>query len=134
MPAYVNLDSIHRATTSAVAPAIWGDTVNDDLNVLYGDTAWTAVTFSGTWANFSTDVCHFLKSGNQVIVEGACMSGTINTAAFTLPAGYRPSQALNFGTVTNTGFGSIAITTGGVVTPATGGTGWFSVCCTFSVL
>ena len=34
MPTFTNLDSIHRASTGVVAPAAWGDQVNDDMNVL----------------------------------------------------------------------------------------------------
>jgi hypothetical protein len=54
-------------------------------------------------------------------------SGTMNTTAFTLPAGYRPGAQGIFGTNSNGGFGSVEISNAGAVTPTVGANGYVSL-------
>ena len=100
-----------------------------DLTFLYGDTAWTAVTYTNSWVDFGAGqtAVGFRLIGTRVVLRGTMKSGTINTAAFTLPVGYRPPAGLNFPAVSNALFGSIVIASTGVVTPATGSNVWFSL-------
>lgn len=123
-----------RTTGYTVTAADW-NIVEDDLLYLYGDTGWTTIsTFSGTWTAVAGTGVGYIRTGNVVSLRGMIQSGTINTAAFTLPVGYRPSTQLNFGTVANGAFGSIVISGAGVFTPATGATTNFSIACTFNVI
>src|SRR6204780_5697 len=104
---YTGLDSIHRASTGAVAPASWGDAVNDDTAFLYGDAAWTNITsFTNSWSA-SGSAPGYILSGRIVYLRGSMLGGTASSAAFTLPAGYRPTMTSwflvsNNGTITST--------------------------------
>lgn len=99
--------------------------------------AWTAPTFTGTWVNFggTNQVAQYRKVGDRVEIRGVIKTGTIATAAFTLPVGFRPpaNGDLTFATVSNALFGAITITAAGVVTPAVGSNVSFHLNCSFSV-
>jgi hypothetical protein len=45
--------------------------------------------------------------------------GTVNSAAFTLPPGYRPEKTLLFSVLSNATIGGVSISAAGVVTPIT---------------
>jgi hypothetical protein len=73
MPAYQDLDSIHRPSTSAVAPAAWGDGVNDNFAFLASSDA--AITSAGqtTTSTSFTDLATVgptitLETGTKAIV------------------------------------------------------------------
>lgn len=77
MATFTNLDTIHRATTGAVAPATWGDAVNDDMNVLNTSLRW----LSGASKNWSSaafivaDTVSFTAaSGGTVITFGTAFT------------------------------------------------------------
>jgi hypothetical protein len=92
--------------------------------------AWVAPTFAGTWANFGSGnlPAGYMKDANGFVhLRGAIATGTINTTAFTLPAGYRPSLNVNFACASNSAFGYLSITSAGVVNPAVGSNVWFSL-------
>lgn len=131
MATFTNPDSVHRASTGAIAPATWGDTVNDDINFLYGDTAWigaAGVTFTNGWVDFGgASPMGFRKVGTRIVMRGAVKSGTVNTAAFTMPTGYRPLTGTNFAVVSNGLFGYLIISTAGVVTPVSGSNAYFAL-------
>ena len=115
---FTNPDTVHRATAGATAPYQWGDTVNDDLNFLNGDTGWTnVVTFTNSWTSFQT--VRYILLGRVVYLDGVMSAGTAASAAFTLPAGYRPTAGNNFPCWTNSGVGVniVTVSTAGVVTP-----------------
>ena len=80
--------------------------IRDNSSFLYGDTAWTALSFVNSWVNAGStnELAHFRKIGNLVIVEGIIESGTAIIVA-TLPAGYRPLATIN---------GPATMTSGGV--------------------
>jgi hypothetical protein len=70
------------------------------------DTGWITVTsFSNSWASYGSGFePQYRKVGGIVYVQGTLASGTVgNVPAFTLPAGYRPSQLLNFPIATHDG-------------------------------
>lgn len=126
---WTNPDTVHRASTGVVAPATWGDTVNDDLNYLYGDQFFTAVTFTNSWSNFGGTFASagFRKVASRVVLRGLIKPGSLSTAAFTLPAGYRPPQDRTFfvfsGSIGSPAVGVVVITaSSGAVTPTAGAT------------
>ena len=96
--------------------------------------AWTAVTFAGTWVDFGApwQVAQYRRRGDDVQIRGAIKSGTINTAAFTLPAGFRPPADLAFTADAAGALGILTVTSAGVVTPLSGGTTFFTINCQFS--
>jgi hypothetical protein len=91
--------------------------------------------FQGTWVNYDTSLfqrARYWKDPMGIVhVEGLIKSGTINTTAFILPAGYRPGIALLFASDTNTGHGRLDVAATGNVLPVSGGTGYFTINCSF---
>jgi hypothetical protein len=130
---FVNPDSIHRASVGAIAPAVWGDTVNDDLNYLYGDAVWTDVAggaFLNSWVNVGSPYHNagYRKIGSTVFLRGQVIGGTFGvpsgaTAITILPPGYRPSANMIFPSVSNLLFGSLHVYTTGNVYASTGESG-----------
>ena len=90
--------------------------------------------FSNSWAwwgaGHTTPAFRKHPSG-LVEIKGLLAGGTINAAAFTLPAGYRPAVARIFAAVTDTGLGRLDINSIGTVVPVSGGTSFFSINCSF---
>jgi hypothetical protein len=82
--------------------------------------------FAGTWVAFDGRGAHFYKdAAGRVHLEGIIKSGTIGTAAFTLPDGYRPRLGTRgFAVDSNGGFGQVTVSTAGVVTPTVGNTAY----------
>ena len=110
-----------RSTGYVVTATDW-NIVEDDLSFLYGDTGWTnASGFTNSWTS-GVNTARFLKSGNFVKLGGVITGGTLNTAAFTLPVGYRPSQQVGFATSAGSAFALIEVNTSGTVVPAVGST------------
>lgn len=111
-----------RSTGYVVSAADW-NIVEDDLAFLYGDTAWTAVTaFANSWVNYGAPYysAAYRKVGTRVYVRGMIKSGTINTAAFTLPTGYRPASTAVFAVDSGGAFGVVGVDSSGNVTVSTG--------------
>lgn len=97
-----------------------------------GDRSWTAM--AGSLTNSWTDsgapelACAYKKEGNRrVYLRGSMKSGTITAAAFTLPAGYRPSARVRVACDSNGAFGECLITSAGVITPNVGSNAHFSL-------
>lgn len=123
-----------RATGYTPSSTDW-NIIEDDLTFLYGDTGWTNVsTFTNSWANFSTYTTRFRLIGNLVVIDGAVTGGTIGSPAFTLPAGYRPTQTQNFAAASNSLFGYFSVNTTGTVVPVAGSNVWFTLDCSFAVI
>lgn len=114
-----------------VAELLWVDTdesppaVTRDINMdtwhLVGNPGEPA--FTNSWVNYATGQvpAAFTKGPDgRVTLRGAVKSGTMNTAIFTLPAGYRPAYTHQFAVTASTGTaedpGIVEITTAGVVT------------------
>jgi hypothetical protein len=96
--------------------------VEANLAFLYGDAGWTAPAYTNSWVDFGAPnlTVAFRLVGNWVELRGTMKSGTINAAAFTLPAGYRPTATAQFAVPSNSLFGMVSITSAGVVTPVVG--------------
>lgn len=112
------------------------DAINAASAPRSGDTGWTSPTLGGGWSNYggSSQGARFRRVDGIVHIEGFILSGALNSAAFTLPTGCRPSGGtLVFAAPTNTGAGHFDIDAAGAVTPRSGGTGFFSISCSFEV-
>lgn len=84
-------------------------------------TTWTNISsFTNGWTNFGSGYVparYRLDALGFVHLEGLCKPGTNNTAAFTLPAGFRPGFTLLLGALSGgPGAGTITISTAGIVT------------------
>lgn len=114
----------------AVGEIVTAATVNtyvqQDLAYLYGDTTWTAPTFTNGWADYGAGYVSsgFRALGTRIVFRGLIKSGTLATSAFTLPVGYRPPSSIFWGVQTAGGIGQIVIASSGTVTPS-GGTNGF---------
>lgn len=84
-----------------------------------GDTNEPA--FTNSWQNFNTTLYHgagFRKLANgNVQLRGMISTGTLATAAFTLPAGYRPTKTIPLDVVSNSVMGKVDIDSAGQVVP-----------------
>lgn len=98
--------------------------VRDNTNFLFGDTAWTPLSYVNSWVNAGSpdEVGHFRKIGNLVIVEGTIQSGTAVTVC-TLPAGYRPQAQLGGAALVTGAIGYWLLTAAGVLSVQTVGGG-----------
>lgn len=109
-------------------------TVPTNGKLYAGDTAWHVIgaagepAFQGTWANDATrGPCQFRRlSTGLVLLEGHPNRNASGTVAFTLPAGYRPANKLNFPTLPLTAAvpavsPDVLIDTNGDVYPNSGG-------------
>ena len=86
--------------------------------------------FTNSWVNFGAGhetAAYRIEPSGIVRFKGRIKSGTINTAAFTLPAGYRPAQALRFAQSSNGAFGELIVDSNGVVNPAVGSNAAFNL-------
>ena len=80
--------------------------------------AWTPVTFQNGWANYDAfRAAGYRKVGDCVEVRGSIMNGTANTAAFTLPVGFRPPRHLYLPILNNTTYTYAAVYADGTVFP-----------------
>lgn len=84
---------------------------------------WNTATLQNGWKHYngSVDVQYGIDFLGNVYIRGAAKDGAINTAVFTLPSGYRPSQSFNFISSNSTGSSSpsiarISVGTDGIVT------------------
>lgn len=78
--------------------------------------AWSPITvFTNSWVAGSTAPAYNKKSDNFVVLRGFITSGTVGTAAFTLPVGYRPIAQCSFGVNSNSAAGIVTVATNGVV-------------------
>jgi hypothetical protein len=76
--------------------------------------------FQNGWGNSGgvDTPCGFLKTeAGYVNLQGAIQSGTVGSAAFVLPPGYRPGSTVAFSISSNGAAGIVTIDSGGNVTP-----------------
>jgi hypothetical protein len=72
---------------------------------------WTNYDITGTW-----QPARFRKfPGGLVSVQGLVKSGTLDTAIFTLPAGYRPNQALMMTGTNNAQIARLDVSAAGII-------------------
>lgn len=84
---------------------------------------WNAPTLLNSWANQGGgwNPAGYWKDPHGVVhLRGNIKSGTVGAAAFTLPAGYRPTNTEGFTAVANGAFGAVNVDNGGNVIPAVG--------------
>jgi hypothetical protein len=83
--------------------------------------SWTTVTgFTNSWTHFTGRTARYRKTSEGfVYLDGALASGTVGSAAFTLPAGFRPASTLVFTVYTFGTIGRVDVSSAGVVTPTT---------------
>lgn len=83
------------------------------------DSAWIAPTFQNSWVNYGGGVhanAGYRRDADGVVhLRGLVKSGTIASAMFTLPAGYRPSMQLIHPAVSNDTIGRVDVLTTGEV-------------------
>jgi hypothetical protein len=100
---------------------------------------WTNVTSGyasgwGVYADLNFTPVRYRKDAlGYVHMEGLIAGGTIGTTAFQLPAGFRPGINLIFASAAVGQWAELRVNTTGDVIPNTapGGSGWFSVACSF---
>ena len=114
----VNGNSTATITRHASAPKVYTLYSSDNGE----DVSWVTPTFSGTWVSTggANSPASYRKGQGQVTLRGLIGSGAINTAAFTLPVGYRPTHTKTFAVSSNGAFGYVTVTSAGVVTPVAG--------------
>lgn len=91
-------------------------------NVVGGDTGWVNVTFTNSWANVSGFTTSYRRLNGVVYIRGRIQSGTANSVAFTLPAGFRPAIQSRFGQVDGSAATAVTVlvdSTGGVTASGT---------------
>lgn len=93
------------------------------------DASWASPTLAGTWVSYGAGNTpgYFKDADGLVHLRGLIKSGTINTTAFTLPAGFRPSRTIIRNTPSNSTSSRIDIRADGVVIPVTGSNLWVSL-------
>lgn len=83
---------------------------------------WTAPSMSNAWVNYGGTwaTAGYTKDEHGFVhLKGLIKDGTIGSAAFTLPANYRPGEDYLFGTISNDAIGRVAVNTSGEVIPQT---------------
>jgi len=94
-------------------------------------TPWIAPTFQNGWVNYGLGWCPagYRKIGDIVYLRGLIKSGALNTAIFTLPAGYIPGGGnLLMPTLGSDSWAQTQVLSSGAVVPQFGTvSGWWSL-------
>lgn len=91
---------------------------------------WIPPTLTNSWINFGgaeATAGYFKDQFGVVHLKGTIKSGTLDAAAFTLPAGYRPAALTYYATNSNGAFGALNIYSNGEVRPKSGSSVFFSL-------
>ena len=86
---------VRPVTKTKIATVSWGIPITDEVNrmtpLVVAPTAWTALTLTNGWVVVGGwQVPQYRKIGDIVYLRGLMQSGTFNSTAATLPAGFRP--------------------------------------------
>lgn len=103
-------------------PYRWGDARLQDYP--------RAPSMLAGWVDYGTgyDPVRYWKEGSTVRLEGLMRDGAIGSAAFILPAGYRPPERYLFATITGGNVvGRLDVFANGEVKPQSGGTSYHSL-------
>ena len=108
---------------------------------LWDDTGWQVPSYTNSWTNSDGPAAGgtaagYRRQGQCVYMAGRIQTGTSGTAAFTLPAGFRPAAALYVPTVTTgsgIAVGVLTISSAGVVTPSALSYTVLSINCSFLI-
>jgi len=102
---------------------LWSYQGTSWVNML-NDTGWATPTLQNSWVNFGAPYrnCAYRRINGIVYVEGLLKSGTAtaNTVVFNLPAGFRPSASLFFGTQSNSAMATVQLAASGDLTLSAG--------------
>lgn len=82
---------------------------------------YTVTAFTNSWVNYGsgyTSAAYWKDPFGMVHIEGLIKSGSVGSAAFTLPLGYRPATNLVFGVESNGAHGRLDVNTSGTVVPS----------------
>lgn len=103
---------LHIFETDTLREYYWAGSV---WTQFAGPAVWANPTFYNTWANYGAGAqsARYSKVNGIVSIEGAIKDGTASTAAFTMPAGFRPAADLVFPAAFAGSVGSMAILTNG---------------------
>jgi hypothetical protein len=121
------LDS--SATNINVAVVLFAEGIISQ-NATSAGQAWQNVTFAGAWANYGgggNNVQYMKDALGFVHLRGMAALGVFPSTIFTLPAGYRPVNILNFAIPCNGAFGYVAIAGAGTVSLQAGSNVWASL-------
>lgn len=72
------------------------------------DSGWQIPTLANGWTQHGSQPLRYRRLNGVVRFKGKIIAGSLALPAFTLPAGYRPSQAEEFIAATNTGGNLVA--------------------------
>lgn len=110
----------------------WGAWKADSSNT--DDAAWNVIgatgqpAFQNSWANYGGGggfaPAAFRRRGGVVRLKGLVASGTVGSAVFTLPTGYRPLERRMFSSIGNTAVARIDVDAAGNVIIVTGSNVW----------
>jgi len=91
------------------------------LNTVSVEEAWVTPALTNSWVNaVGYRPFQYKRIGNRVLVRGSIQSGTAATAAFTFPAGFRPTVTDGFvASNGTTGVNFVTVTSAGALIPAT---------------
>jgi hypothetical protein len=88
----------------------------------YSDSGWLAPAYEHSWKAKAGSLVGYRKQGNVVRLRGRIESGETSQAAFTLPAGFRPTQQAYQGVIQGgVVMGFLIVETSGAVVPGTEG-------------
>lgn len=108
---------------SGANPVILGP-INTNINV------WITPTMQNGWTNYDTNYSlprYYKDASGHVQLKGMIKNGTMTTAAFTLPAGFRPLERLLMPSVSNNAIGRVDILPTGQVQPQAGINAWITL-------
>lgn len=105
-------DAIAGAVVTKLATGKKVGVQNAEGTFLADPTAWKTPTLSNSWAAYTVQGQSVPKyrrnTAGQLVLKGQASGGAANTAAFTLPVGYRPPERLYF--ITNSVMGQVLLT------------------------
>lgn len=122
--AYWQFESTTNTARLKIPWAVSGGPVEIDGNRAITDNKQVYTPgFQNGWVNYGGGYAyaHAIKlDNNTVMLEGLIKGGTMNTQAFTLPAGFYPSVRHVFPSVCGSGIGRVDVESNGKVTIASG--------------
>jgi hypothetical protein len=120
-------------TADFVVPDTWvmlamlnGDSGQVEWATGESGTGWTAVSFQNSWVNYGTyQGAQYRRVGDIVECRGLVKSGTVGSAIFTLPTGFRPPLDIILSGITSglTTWSTGAVNSGTVAAHTHGNTG-----------
>lgn len=104
--------------------------ISEEMSTHIAEVEWTAPTLGNSWVNFGSphaSAGYKRDVHGLVHIKGLIKSGTMNSAIFTLPEGYRPSEQLVFSVISNGAIGRLDVFVDGDVKLVSGSNAWVSL-------